>query len=103
MNPRPTPEEIAAILARKAALACPPDILEHPLPLPQRLDYAEAQIKRTIPIELYEELRQTAESFKLGIWSCCQDGEHSPERSWCIPGRQMKHVLDKLEKFLFEL
>lgn len=103
MNPRPTPEEIAAILARKAALAVPPDVLESPMPMSQRLDYAEAQIKRTIPIKLYEELRQVAESFHSPIWSCCPDGQHSPNIPSCIPGNQMRHVLAKLELFLFEI
>ncbi len=70
------------------------------MPLPARLDYAEKQIKRTIPIELYEELRQVAESFRLPIWSCCPDGNHSPNIPSCIPGNQLKHVLAKLEMIL---
>lgn len=95
-------EKVARHLARKAALAVPPDVLEHPMPLPARLDYAEKQIRQTTHLDLYEELRQVSESFKLGIWSCCQDGEHSPNRNWCIPGNQMKHVLAKLEMALLE-
>lgn len=95
-------EQVVKRVCELAAVAVPPDVLEHPMPFPARLDYAAKQIRRTTHLDLYEELRQTAESFKLGIWSCCQDGEHSPNRDWCIPGKQMKHVLEKLEKALYE-
>lgn len=97
---RESPEQVAKRLAEKAAVAVPPDVLEHPMPYPARLDYAAKQIRRTIPLDLYEELRQVAESFQLPIWSCCPDGQHSPNIPSCIPGNQMKHVLKQLETFL---
>jgi hypothetical protein len=95
-----TPQEVASRLARKAALAVPPDVLEHPMPLPVRLDYAEKQIKLTIPIELYEKVRQASLDLLLPLWSCCPRGNHSPAEFSCIPGRRLAAALDELEKVL---
>jgi hypothetical protein len=95
-----SPQQVASRLARKAALAVPPDVLEHPMPFPARLDYAEAQIKRTIPIELYEKVRQASLDLLLPIWSCCADGRHSPAELSCIPGRRLAAALDELEREL---
>lgn len=78
----------------------PPDVLEHPMPFPVRLDYAAKRIRSATHLQLYEEVRQAAEALKLGLWSCCQDGEHSPMRSYCIPGRQLQHALDRLDAML---
>ena len=95
-------EQVVKRLCDLAAVAVPPDVLEHPMPFPARLDYAAKQIRLKTHLALYEELRQVAESLQLPIWSCCPDGEHSPNIPSCIPGNQLKHVLEKLEKALYE-
>lgn len=100
-KPRPpAPAIVEQNLVSKAVHAMPPDVLMHPMPLPMRLDYAAAQLTRTIPIRLYEEVRQLAMELNSGIYSCCQDGRHSPVEPSCIPGRQLKRALDDLEKAL---
>lgn len=59
-----TPQQQAEQLARKCSLKIPPDVLEHPMPFPSRLDYATAQILRTIPLTEFFELLEAAEEVK---------------------------------------
>lgn len=97
-KPRPpAPAIIEQNLVSKTVHALLPDELAD-MPLPMRLDRAAQKITETIPVRLYEEVRQLAMELNSGIYSCCQDGAHSPARLACIPGRQLKRALDDLEE-----
>lgn len=99
-KPRPpAPGIVERQLVSKAAHALLPDELAD-MPLPMRLDRAAAKITSTIPVRLYEEVRQLTMQLSSPIYSCCPSGNHSPNEPSCIPGRQLKAVLDELEEAL---
>lgn len=51
-------QELAEKLARKCACSIPPDVLEHPMPFPARLDYASKQIFRFTALLEFIQLRE---------------------------------------------
>lgn len=46
----------------------------------------------------YEEVVKAAGMLSFGGWSCCMDGQHSTERTYCIPGKRLKLALHNLNQ-----
>ena len=78
-------QTIVEELARKAALAVPPDVMMHPMPLPTRLDYAEKQIRQiispilTAALEVAELILRISKQkvSKPDYWSSCGQCKHN--------------------------
>lgn len=55
--------------------------------------YCELEQSSLKQSALIEKLVEEGELLSSGVWSCCADGEHSPERDYCIPGKRFKEAL----------